>query len=92
MRCAMSPCCLDEVLEQCGQAGEGEHRDAQEPPHVEIKVPVREVRVDECPKEVVVVVPRTAEDVRLVDHAGVDEALEEWARCGGREEWRHRVE
>jgi hypothetical protein len=41
------------------------------------------VRVDECPEEDVVVVPRATEDVRLVDHASVDEVLEEkWARHG----------
>jgi hypothetical protein len=41
------------------------------------------VRVDECPKEVVVVIPRTVEDVRLIDHAGIDKVLEkEWVRRG----------
>ena len=71
--CAMSPCCLDEVPEQRGHAGEGERRDDQELPHAEVEVPAREVRVDERPKEVVGVVPLAAEDIQLVDHAGVDE-------------------
>ena len=73
----MSPCCLDEVPEQRGHAGEGERRDGRElPQHAEVGVPAREVRVDERAEEVVVV-PRAAEDVRLVDHAGVDQVLEE---------------
>ena len=77
----MSPCCLDEVPEQRGHAGEGERRDGQELPHAEVEVPAREVRVDERPEEVVVVVPRDAEDIQLINHAGVDEVLEEeW--CG----------
>jgi hypothetical protein len=48
-----------------------------------------EVRIDERPEEVVVVVPRAAEDVRLVDHVGVDKVLEEWAWRGEvlEEEW-----
>ena len=79
----MSPCCLDEVPEQRGHAGEGERRDGQELPHAEVEVPAREVRVDERPKEVVVVIPRAAKDVRLVDHASVDKVLEEWAWRGG---------
>jgi hypothetical protein len=53
---------------QRGHSGEGEHCDGQELPHAEVEVPTREVRVDERPEEVVVVVPRAAEDVRLVDH------------------------
>jgi hypothetical protein len=54
-----------------------------------VEVSAREVLVDERPEEVVVVVPRVAEDARLVDHAGVDEVLEEWARRGEvlEEEW-----
>jgi hypothetical protein len=36
-----------------------------------------------CDK-VVVVIPRAAEDVRLVDHAIIEEVLEEWARHGSR--------
>jgi hypothetical protein len=62
---------LDEVPEQRGHAGEGGRRDGQELPHAEVNVPAREVRVDERPK-VIVVNPRAAEDVRLVDPAGVD--------------------
>ena len=73
MRYVMSPCCLDEVTEQRGHASEGERRDGQELPHAEVEVPAREVRIVERPEEVVVVVPHAAEDVRLVDHAGVDE-------------------
>jgi uncharacterized membrane protein len=43
------------------------------------------VRVDERSEEVIVVVPHTAENVRLVNHARVDEVLEdEWVRRGGR--------
>ena len=81
----MSPCCLDEVPEQRGHADEGEHHNDQELPHAEVEVPAREVRVDERPEEVVVVIPCAAEDVRLVDHADVDEVLEEeWARRGGK--------
>ena len=57
----MSPCCLDEVPEQRGHTDEGEHRDGQEVSHAEVEVPVREVRVDERPEEVVIVIP--AEDV-----------------------------
>jgi hypothetical protein len=57
----MSSCCLDEVLEQRGHAGEGECRNGQELPHAEVEVPAREVCVDERPKEVVVVIPRATE-------------------------------
>jgi hypothetical protein len=43
------------------------------------------VHVYECPEEVVVVVPRAAEDVRLVDHVSLDEVLEEeWTWHGGK--------
>jgi hypothetical protein len=51
-----------------------------------------EVRIDERPEEVVVVVPRAAEDVRLVDHVSVDKVLEEWAWRGEvlEEEWARR--
>jgi hypothetical protein len=72
---------LDEVPEQCGHANKGGCRDGQELPHAEAKVPARKVCVDERSEEVVVVVPRAAEDVRPVDHAGVDKVVEEeWAR------------
>ena len=75
---------MDEVPGQCGHAGEGERRDGQELPHAEVEVPAKEVYVDER-SEKVVVVPCTAEDIRLVDCADVDEVLnEEWARRGGR--------
>jgi hypothetical protein len=53
---------LDEVPEQCGHAGEGQRRDGEELPHAKVKVPAREFHVDECPKEVIVVVPHTTED------------------------------
>jgi hypothetical protein len=86
---------LGQVTELRGHTSEGERRDGQDLPHVEVEVLGREVRVDERLKEVVVVVPCVAEDVRLVDHAVVDGVLEEWAqrgevlekelaRCGGR--------
>jgi hypothetical protein len=71
----MSTCCLDKVPEQRGHAGEGECRDGQELPHAEVKVPARVVPIEERSEEVVVVVPRAAEDIRLID-----EVLEEWAR------------
>jgi hypothetical protein len=48
---------LNEVPEQRGHAGEGEHRDGQELPSTKVEVPTREVRMDECPEEVIVVVP-----------------------------------
>jgi hypothetical protein len=54
---------LDEVPEQRRHIGEGERHDDQELPQVEVKVPAREVRVNEHPEEVVVVVPRITEDV-----------------------------
>ena len=81
---------MDEVPEDRGHVGEGERRDGQELPHAKVEVPASEVRVDERPEEVVVVIPRATEDVRLVDHAGVDEVLKEkWARRGEvlEEEW-----
>jgi hypothetical protein len=60
---------LNEVPEQRGHTGEGERRDGQE--------------LSQAEEEVAVVVPHAAEDVRLVDHADVDEVLEEeWARRG----------
>jgi hypothetical protein len=68
---------LDEVPEEHGHTGEGECCNGQELPHAEVKVPAREVHVDERPEEVVIVIPRDAKDVRLIDHAGVNEVLEE---------------
>jgi hypothetical protein len=52
MCCTMSHFYLDEVLEQRRHADEGEHRDGQELPHVEV-----EVRVDERLEKVIVIVP-----------------------------------
>ena len=54
---------MDIVPEQRGHTDEGEHRDGQEVSHAEVEVPVREVRVDERPEDVVVVVPCVVEDV-----------------------------
>jgi hypothetical protein len=54
---------LDEVPEEHGHTGEGECCNSQELPHAEVKVPAREVRIDECLEEVVIVVPRDAKDV-----------------------------
>jgi hypothetical protein len=66
---------LDKIPEQHGHAGEGECRGSQELPHAKVEVPAREVRIDERLEEVIVVVPRATEVVRLVDHAGVNEVL-----------------
>jgi hypothetical protein len=66
---------LDDVPKQRGHSSEGERRDGQELPHAEVEVPAKEVHVDEHLEEVIVVIPRATEDVRLVDHAGIDEVL-----------------
>jgi hypothetical protein len=76
---------LDEVPEYHGHTDEGERHNDQELPHVEVKVPTREVCVVERLEEVVIVVPHDTKDVQLIDHAGINEVLEEeWAQHGGR--------
>ena len=82
---------MDEVPEQRGHAGEGERRDGQELPHAEVEVPAREVRVDERPKEVVVLStpmpPKTSDSSTTPASTRLLE--EEWARRGKvlDEEW-----
>jgi hypothetical protein len=66
---------LDKIPEQHGHADKGERRGSQELPHAEVEVPTREVRIDERLEEVIVVVPRAAQVVRLIDHVGVDKVL-----------------
>jgi hypothetical protein len=66
MRCANITLLLGRVTRATQthrHSGKGERRDDQEIPHADVNIPAGEVRVDERPEEVVVVVPHAAEDV-----------------------------